>query len=160
MAQSLGWGQPAYRGLEAGYALGMAQVPDPDKELMAGCRAFLVVAFGGLVLVVAPFLVFLDVHRVVDLAKAMAFGMIPALLLGVWFARRVGAVGAMGLIASSLAAAVFLFLRIGQVAMSAQAQQTPPLEYPESFRWLVPVAWILVSCFVAAAVPGRESRAP
>jgi hypothetical protein len=136
----------------------MRKMDDPDQALMTGCGSFLVVAVIGFGLVVAPFLVFLDTHRLSDLARNCALGMVPAAILSVVAVRSRGLATAFGVVGASLSAAVFLFLRLEQISMAAQAQQSPPVEYPDVFRYLVPLGWVLVSTLVAVASLKSEDQ--
>ena len=136
----------------------MSKSADPDQALMTGCGSFLVVAVIGFSLVVAPFLFLLDVHRFVDLIRNCAIGMVPATVLSVIAVRTRGLATAFGVVGASLSSAVFLFLRLEQVALAAAARQSPPVEYPDVFRYLVPLAWVLLSVLTAVASLQSEDQ--
>jgi len=130
---------------------------DPDKELMDGCASFLVIAVVGFSLVVVPFLLTLDVHRLGDLIQTCATGMVPCLILGAIAVRIRGLATGFGLVGSAMASSVFLFLRIQQISLAAQAGQSPPVEYPPVFQFLVPLGWILATVLVSVASLKNEA---
>jgi hypothetical protein len=129
----------------------VAKAWDMDTQMLFGCTGFVLAAIGTYLMAVWPFVAFRDAERVGTLAMSAAFGMLPASVFGGVLVRKFALPGACGFFAGSLAVAIFLFLRIEQVFLSAAANQAPVPDYPEAFRYLVPVGYlvfVLILCLV------------
>ncbi|HEY0867096.1 MAG TPA: hypothetical protein VGE01_06955 [Fimbriimonas sp.] len=131
---------------------------DLDSQMMAGCSVFVLVAFLGFFLSVWPFFVWGSLWKTDVLLQASLVGFLPFGALGAAAARKAGVPGAGALVASSLAVATFLFLRLEQVRLSGLAQQTPEIEYEASLGIWLPIGWILAACLIAAL--GTKAEKP
>lgn len=136
-----------------------ARPKDIDSQMLLGCGGFLIAAVGGYVLSIWPFVVFQQVERLSTLLMALGFSAIPALTLGSIVTRRLGLAGACGMVGGALTTAIFLFLRLEQAFLSALAEQSPRPEYPEAYRWLVPLGYVLAAIFLAALFFPKEPTA-
>jgi hypothetical protein len=139
---------------------------DMDTRFFAGC---ITIAVGSLVfyaLLVWPFFAF-PVHLRSGLVQLGLFGALPAFALGVLSVRKLGLEGATAFIGGSLAGSVNAYLRIDSL-MLGKLEATPNLpapDYPESWAWLLPLAWALLAVATALILlprheTGVESRGP
>jgi hypothetical protein len=128
---------------------------DLDQEMLSGCGSFVVAAFVTYLLTAWPWFVFSDGHRLASLAIACGLGMIPALLFGAFAARRGGLAGGCGFVAGSMAAAVFVYLRMEQLLLGRAVRELPFPEYPSAFLWQVPLGWLAAAILVTALALSR-----
>lgn len=134
---------------------------DLDTQMLSGCTGFVAAALAGYGLAVWPFFVFPEAHTVRHLLLCLAAGGLPASLLGVGMARRFGLAGSAGFLGGGMATAVFLFLRLEQAVMFRGVPDAPQPEYPDFFKVLVPLAWVLWTAGVGALfVRWSELRGP
>lgn len=122
----------------------LAQVParkrDFEAQLMAGCSTIGIVSVITYFLTIWPFAVFPE-YSIVGLAQIIAFGMLPASVLGVFAARKFALAGASGFFAGAMAAATFIHLRLQQTMLGNYARDIPKPDYPEAVAYLLPFAW-------------------
>lgn len=137
---------------------------DFDTEMLGGCSAFVTVSLLTYFMTVWPHLVFYETYRLSTLALDCVLGMLPALILGGYATRRFGLAAAGGFIGGSLAAAIFLFLNLKRVLLSENLPQMnkdlPPAEFPQSWQYFVPLAWMLASFLVTAFLLRKEELVP
>jgi hypothetical protein len=125
--------------------------------MLFGCGAFVVASIGGYVLAVWPFFLFQEAHFFQTILTCAAAGFLPAIALGVFTSRKFGLPGATGSVAGALATTIFLYLRIQQVFVLAQARQSVTPDYPQSLEILLPAAYLLiVASIVFAVLPKGE----
>jgi len=121
--------------------------------MLAGCSSFVLVSLLTYTLVVWPHFVFYDTYKLRVLALACGFGMIPALVAGAIASRRFGLAGAGGFIGGSLAAAIFLYLNLKRIllleAIPELNRDLPKPEFPTSWQYVVPGAWMLLALLTA-----------
>jgi branched-subunit amino acid transport protein AzlD len=122
---------------------------DMDTHMLIGCSGFVFTAVAAYVLSVWPFLLFSDSEKLSSLLLAALLGPLPAGLLGILACRRFGIPGATGFVGGSAIFAVFLYLRLDQLFVSAQSEQFPRPDYPASFAVLLPVTWLAISACLA-----------
>ena len=98
------------------------QKRDMDSRFLAGCLtiAFLSLVFW--ILTAWPFFVF-PVHLKSGLLNAFVFGPLPALVLGVVLVRIRGLEAATALAGGGLAAGVFAYLHLGNLALPRREVQ-------------------------------------
>jgi hypothetical protein len=134
-----------------------------DDLMVFGCSGFVFSSLFIWLLTVWPFLLFNRADRLHNLVMACAIGFAPAILVGAICSRRFGLPGACGFLASALSTAVFIYLRISQMFLAAQARQIPKPDYPQLMETLLPAAWVVlvlllaVGCLPKAEIKDLES---
>lgn len=123
---------------------------DFDSQMLAGCTAFVGTSVFCYLLGVWPFFVLTETNKLLMLLLACAFGLIPSAIFGSVITRKTGLPGACGFLGGAMAIAIFLFLRLQQVMLAKQIKDLPQPEYPSSWVWMVPLAWILVAVGLVA----------
>lgn len=118
---------------------------DMDTIMLFGCTGFVGASIGTYILTVWPNIIFPDIYSLKVMAINALLGMLPSLIMGGFVTRRFGLPGATGFLGGSMASGVFFYLRIKQVLLYRGVPQAPQPEYPDSFCWLVPIAWIIVT---------------
>ena len=129
---------------------------DFESVIIAGCTGFVASAIITYVLAVWPFLVFQQLELLKYLIMCIGFGPLIAYLFGLITCRKFGLPGACGFIAGAMSVLVFLSLRMDQVFLSAAAGQLKQVQYPESFRILVPTIWMLGAVAIALIFTPRK----
>ncbi len=143
--------QMAFDPLETDEATPGGKAPgDMDKAMLAGCTSFVFNSFLAYGLGVWPFFAMPDTWRTSVLLTSIAAGLTPVLILCLIVSRKLGLPGATGVVAGSMAMAVFLYLRFDQVMMGFVIREIPNPEYPTAFGWIIPIGWFLA--VVATAV--------
>lgn len=128
-----------------------AKERDFDAQMLAGCTAFVGTSILCYLLGVWPYFVFAESNKLVTLALSSGFGLIPSAVLGIVVTRKSGIPGACGFLCGAMAVAIFLFLRLQQVMLALQIKDLPQPEYPASWAWIVPLAWLL-TCVVLLVI--------
>ena len=125
--------------------------------MLGGCSLFVVVSLACFALSILPYFWLTENWRLEVLWRCTAYGLLPAFLVGLTASRKAGIPGAGGFVGSSLATAIFLYVRLQQMWLASQGRQVPEIDYPSEVVWLGPVAWVGL-CVVGAAlvVPKRE----
>lgn len=118
--------------------------PDMDSQMLAGCSGFLLASVIHYLLGVWPHFVFFTTHLLATLAICAAAGLLPAAIFSGVVARRFGIPAAAGALGGSFAVAIFLYLRLQQVDSTRGLRDMPQPEFPASWVWLVPGAWIVL----------------
>lgn len=118
---------------------------DFDTQMLAGCTAFVGTSVLCYLLGVWPFFVLPETNKLLMLLMACALGLIPAAIFGSVITRKAGLPGACGFLGGAMAIAIFLFLRLQQIMLAKQIKDLPQPEYPSSWVWMLPLAWILVA---------------
>lgn len=121
---------------------------DLDTQMLFGCSGFVATSVVTYALGVAPHLFRTSTHLTSTLVFCSAAGLIPAAAFGAYASRKFGLPGGAGFLGGSLAFGVFLFLRIQQVMTFRHARDAPQPDYPESWIWMAPGAWILIALAV------------
>lgn len=131
---------------------------DFDTHMLFGCGSFVVASFATYALGAWPFFALPNTHLIGALGVACAAGLLPALAFGAFASRRAGLAGACGFVGGAMAVAVFLFLRMEQVMMGYDMRDLPLPEYPRTWGWMLPAAWMVAAALVAGAFVGPLSR--
>lgn len=137
---------------------------DLDTVMLFGCSSFVVVSLVNWALVVWPFFLFQDTFVLKTLELCLAIGLAPATVMGAVTTRIYGLPAAAGFLAGSVCSGVFLYLRIQQVMAFVGVPDAPQPDYPASWGWMIPVAWVLLTLIVIAvfmkpseyAIDGKE----
>lgn len=129
---------------------------DLDTEMMHGCLAFVAPAMLAFLLAVWPHIAFSDVYRMQVLVMNTVLGLVPAVVAGIYAARKMGLAGACGVVASALATSIFLYLRMQQIELSRGVEEMPSVEYPPQFAWLLPLGWSLLFIVLALLCLRRD----
>lgn len=130
---------------------------DMDAAMLAGCTGFVGASLLTYVLAVWPWFVFDTTHRIATLGLCGLVGGGPAVVVGIVAVRRYGLAGACGFVGGGLATAIFMFLRLEQVVALRGDRRMPQPEFPDMWRWLVPVAYLaVVLLVVSVALPRSE----
>ena len=127
---------------------------DYESELMAGCMVILVVSLLVFGVSVVPFFA-VDEYTREGLLRGILTGMLPASVLGVVSMRWFGAAGLSGFLGGALTVTVFLFLRLEQTMLGFYDINLPTPEYPERWKWFIPLAWALWAG-ILAVIFGRS----
>lgn len=131
---------------------------DMDSRYLTGC---LTIAFLSLLfyfMLAWPFFVF-PAHLRSGLLMIGLLGALPVLVLGGSLVRIVGLEAATALAGGSFAGAIFAYLRLDSLMLGklGDVQDLPPPNYPDSWAWLLPLAWCLaVAASVLLLLPKRE----
>ncbi|RYG66704.1 hypothetical protein EON77_17195 [bacterium] len=127
--------------------------------MILGCTGFLILSVVGYALAVWPFFAFLAIETRLDLARNVALGGIPHLVLTVFGARRFAVAGACGAAGGAAAVAVFLYLRLSQVGSAALVDQGRAPEYGPAVSTLLPCLWLAAILGAAILAIPAEKRA-
>jgi hypothetical protein len=150
----IGWGRAALR-LAAGRmpTKSGAETPkDMDTQMLFGCSGFVAASFSVYLLAVWPHAVWSQTHALAVLARCLIVGNGPALLAGLVWTRKFGLAGGAGVIGGSVASSVFLYLRLQQVMAFKGIPEAPQPEYPDSWAWLLPLAWVVLQVLAVVLV--------
>ncbi len=107
-------------------------------------------------LVVWPFTTFPE-YRISGLFQIALFGALPATVFGIVASRRFELAGASGFFGGSMAAAVFMFLRLQQTLLGKYTKDLPTPEYPDSIGLIIPIAWFVWAAMIAFVSCRRQS---
>jgi hypothetical protein len=133
---------------------------DFDTQMLLGCSGFVTVSLLTYFLTVWPHLAFPDTYRLSVLMAACAAGMLPAAILGIVAMRKFGLPGGGGFVGGALAASIFLHLNLKRLLLleelQAVSRELPQPEYPASWQFLVPGAWLLGAVVLALVFLRRE----
>ena len=129
---------------------------DIDSQMLAGCTTFVSVSLLSYGLAVWPHFMFQNTHELKTLGLASALGLLPAAALGGYSVWKWGLAAAGGFVSGALAVSIFLMLRLKQVVMMEGIKDLPQPEYPESWQYLVPGAWMLVVIALIATFLRKE----
>lgn len=132
------------------------QQRDMDTQMMLGCSTFGIVAGLGLALAAWPHFVITDTQHLDSLVRASAMGLVPAGLVGIVATRRLGLPGACGFVGGALVTAVFLYLRLTQVLLTRYGNPSELPDYPTSWSWMAPIAWVLFCAGLAVVFLPRS----
>ena len=137
----------------------LTQVPhrrkDFEAQLMAGCSTIGIVSLITYGTTVWPFAVFPE-YSIVGLAKILGFGAGTASILGAVAGRKFGLAGSSGFFGGSMAAAVFMHLRLQQTMLGQFARDMPKPDYPESLALWIPFVWFAWAGAIAWIFCRRE----
>lgn len=128
-----------------------------DTQMLFGCTSFVGASFIAYGLAIWPFFVIADQHLTTQFILALALGGLPALIFGAVSARKYGLAGGCGFFGGATAIAIFLFLHLQQLMIGYVNREIPRPEYPESWKWIIPAIWLIVS-LVAILVFLRRSE--
>lgn len=117
---------------------------DLDSIMLAGCGAFVGTSLITYVLVVWPHFAFPATHLLSTLALTSGLGIVPATVFGAYVTRRFGVAAAGGFLGGALSTAIFLNLRLKQVLIFEGVDEQPQPEFPASWQYFVPLAWLLL----------------
>jgi hypothetical protein len=130
---------------------------DMDSLMIAGCTGFVGTSIVSYLLTVWPFFVFQTTHRLTTIGLCALFGFIPSAILGLVATRKFNLPGACGFVGGSMATCVFLYLRLQQVMLGKGSSDLPQPDFPSSFVWMLPLAWLAISVLVAVgAMPKSQ----
>lgn len=130
---------------------------DTDTAMLFGCSGFVASSLITYFIAIWPFFIFTETHHVRELAMGALLGLLPALVFGAYVTRRFGLAPAAGFIGGGMAAAIFLYLRLVEVNLRRVQRELAQPDFPESWIWLVPLAWVLL-LFLVGAVMIRPSE--
>ena len=82
---------------------------------------------------------------------------LAAAILGAFASRKFELPGACGFVGGSMALSVFLYLRLQEVMLGKGSTDLPHPDYPESWVWVIPLAWLIVSLLIAGLATPRIS---
>lgn len=133
-----------------------AKRQDLDSQMLAGCGTFVFVSLMIYFVSIWPHFAFQETYRLKTLAMNCAFGMVPAAILGTYATRRFGLAAAGGFAGGALSMGIFLFLRLQQVLAVEGNMDFPQPEFPQSWQYLIPGAWILAVMILAALFLKKE----
>lgn len=134
---------------------------DMDSLMLAGCTGFVGASILSYGLAVWPFMAFQETQRATTIAWGALLGLLPAAILGVFAARKFNLPGACGFVGGSMAMSVFLYLRLQQVMAGNASTDLPHPDYPESWGWMIPLGWLLLSIVLAVvALPRSPDGGP
>lgn len=133
------------------------RAPDMDTTMLFGCSSFVFVSVFGYAMAIWPMFVIAETFRTANLLIALAAGMIPTAIFGAIAARKAGLPGACGFLGGAMAAAIFFYLRLEQLMLGLARDDLPKPDYPKSWQWIVPAAWVLAAALIAVVlVPRKE----
>ncbi len=95
-----------------------------------------------------PFLI-IEEYRIAGLVQWALSGALPALIVGSIAAYRFKLAGASGFAGGSLAAAVFIFLRMDTNLLRNFVNDVAKPDYPDNWKYLVPLAWVVLSLVIS-----------
>lgn len=119
--------------------------PDMDHMMLAGCFSFVSTAVLHYGLAVWPFLIFPTPYLLETLGRCALFGGVPALFVTAYGSRRFGVAAAAGSIGGAFSVAIFSYLRLEQFNMVRGNRDMPQPEFPSSWVWVIPLAWVLAT---------------
>jgi len=132
---------------------------DMDTQMLFGCGSFVFVSIASYGLAAWPMFVVPSTHLLAQLGIALAAGLVPSAILGAVATRKTGLPGACGFVGGAMATAIFLFLRLEQLMLGYSIREIPQPEYPRSWIWIVPTAWVVLAILLAVVLlPRREYR--
>ena len=120
-----------------------------DNELLSGCFTTTGICFVLLGVGIWPHIAWGAVFAWSELGRAALLGLLPCVVLGVVAVRKFRYPGVTGFVGASAGVALFWYLRLGQIGWTAMAEDMPQAEYPATFTWLVPVAYMVLATAVA-----------
>lgn len=128
-----------------------------EGQLMSGCMTIMLESFLVLALTVWPFILF--EHRTnAQLFTALALSTVPTFIVGACFVRFAKLAGAVGFAGGLFVGAVFLMLRIETVVSARFDPLLPQPEYPPSWQWFVPGAWLLAGLALLFIVLPKDTN--
>lgn len=133
---------------------------DMDTRFLSGCSTIAVLSLAFYAMQAWPFFSF-PAHERAGLVKVGLYGALPVLLAGIAAVRLKGLEGATALVGGSMAGAIFAYLRLDALTLGklGDLQELPPPDWPDSWAWLIPIAWCLTAAAVALlALPKRETQ--
>lgn len=133
---------------------------DMDAAMMVGCTGFVLASMVCYGLSVWPFFVFDKTHLAKTLLTCGLTGFLPSALFGIFCARRFGLAGGMGFIGGALTTCVFTFLRLQSTSSQRFNRDLPQPDFPESWVWMIPLAWFIVALILAALTIPRKEYEP
>ena len=129
---------------------------DFESQLMAGCTTIGVLSVFTYFLSIWPFTVMAE-YTWNGLIMILAYGTVPASILGAIAGRKLGYAGSTGYFGGALASAVFMHLRLQQTMLGNFTKDVPKPEYPDSVAIAVPLLWFVVAGIVAVAFCKRTA---
>lgn len=121
---------------------GRRKKSDFEMRLMGGCFVIVVVSFLLWGTLIWPFFAF-EMWRLVSLYSWVALAVAPATALGIIATRIFGYQGVSGSIGGFLTGAVFVHLAVDQLMIGKVAVDVPAPEYPESWKYFLPLAMVV-----------------
>jgi branched-subunit amino acid transport protein AzlD len=126
---------------------GSRRKKDFESELVSGCFTII----GGSVLVFLltwwPFLVW-NTDTTANLIKALLSAAVPSLVVGAIMNRKYGLAGGVAFGGGMIVGAVFLYLHFNLALVGFNNVEARSPEYPEVFRWIVPLIWFFLGLSV------------
>ncbi len=133
---------------------------DMDTRFLTGCFTIALLSIVFYTMLAWPFFAF-QASLKSGLVQIGLFGALPTLALGGGLVRRIGLEAATALAGGSFAAAIFAYLHLNSLMLGklADVKDVPPPNYPDSWAWLIPIAWCLVvAATVLILLPRRETE--
>ena len=122
---------------------------DMDTLMLTGCFGFVLISVVSYGVSIWPYFLWYNADRYEVLAQCSAAGLFPAAVLGAIGSRKFGIPGGAGFIAGAATTAVFLYIRINEMFLGAQAHRSPEPNYPHFMSFLFPLLWILISILIS-----------
>lgn len=123
---------------------------DFEAQMLAGCTAFVVISFVTYGLTILPLILMGDLHKLDRLLLAAAVSAGVSFTIGFVVCRRFGLPGASGFLGGVLASCVFAYLRLDQLMLGYSIREIAKPEFPRSWVWQGPLAFLLAAFFLAA----------
>jgi hypothetical protein len=132
------------------------RVAEFEGQMMAGCSVIGLTSVLIFALTAWPFFIVPE-YRIAGLTQAFLWGMLPAWCLGTFSTVRMGLAGASGFVGGAFISAIFMFLRLDQSMLRNFVPDVPRPDYPDAWKGLVPLGFVLVSLTLAILfVPKKE----
>jgi hypothetical protein len=125
--------------------------PDWDTLMLMGCGGFILSSVIHFALSIWPHFVFSAGNELKSLGVAALLGLVPASIFAAIVVRRFGIPAAGGILGGSFATAIFLHLRLRQFDAGRGLPDFPQPEFPASWTWMAPMAWVIFTLIVTAA---------
>ena len=133
---------------------------DFDGQMLFGCSGFVGLSFATYFISIWPFMVWMQVELMSTVTRCLLLGQLPALLLGLIGCRKFELPGAAGFIGGCLASNIFLYLRLQQAFLEAEARRTPWPDYPQAFQTIIPIGLVTVAIACSVLVLLRSNLPP
>lgn len=125
---------------------------DMDDQMLFGCSGFVLTSFSCYLLGVWPFFVWFDIHLLPSLGVAFALGLPFSYVVGALSSWKFGLAGSAGFVGGSVAFSIFLYLRIEQVFLEAEARRIPFPTYPQWIQWAFPSLAVALAIALSAII--------
>lgn len=126
-----------------------------DQAMLGGCFTIGILAVLCHLLTIWPFFIFAE-HTITGLQRIFMVGGLPVLILGLLASWRFSFAGYSGFVGGAVASAAFMYLRLDQTFLGAISPNLPAPEYPERWKWMIPLAWIAACALLGGIALGKD----